>query len=175
MTTTEADRAGLSGRVIQVPLPPDARRLSTLSRVDYEDAFIVDAAGQRTAEQWARAVFNDAPLGVRARLVSGWLGLGLNLRGPWSARRVLGWKVQQSSPSVMLLAAHSILGLQAELLFRAEPRGLLFATLIQQNNPAARALWVRITSTHQKVVRSLLEHAARRAAGRIGDFDPGVR
>ena len=144
MTTTEADRAGLSGRVIQVPLPPDARRLSTLSRVDYEDAFIVDAAGQRTAEQWARAVFNDAPLGVRARLVSGWLGLGLNLRGPWSARRVLGWKVQQSSPSVMLLAA-------------------------------ARALWVRITSTHQKVVRSLLEHAARRAAGRIGDFDPGVR
>jgi hypothetical protein len=79
---------------------------------------------------------------------------------------VLGWKVRQSSPSVVLLAAESPLGLQAELLFRTEPRGLLFATLIQQNNPAARAVWVRITATHQNVVRSLLEHAARREAAR---------
>jgi hypothetical protein len=166
MTTTQADRVVLSGRVSQVSLPADARALSTLSRVDYEDAFIVDVPGERTAEQWTRAVFNDAPLAVRARLVSGWMGLGLKLREPWSARNVLGWRVQQSSPSVVLLAADSLLGLQAELLFRTEPRGVLFATLIQQNNPAARAVWVRITATHQEVVRSLLEHAARREAGR---------
>jgi hypothetical protein len=165
MTTTQTDRAGTPSRVSQVLLPPDARRLSTLSRVDYEDAFIVDAAGQRTAEQWARAVFNDAPVAVRARLVSGWTGLGLNLARPSSAPRVLGWTVRHNSPEVMLLAADSILGLQAELLFRTEPRGVLFATLIQQNNAAARALWARIIPTHQKVVRSLLEHAALRAAG----------
>src|ERR1700742_1137373 len=144
MTTTQTDRAGTPSRVSQVPLPPDARRLSTLSRVDYEDAFIVDAAGRRTAEQWARAVFNDAPVAVRARLVSGWTGLGLKLARPSSASRVLGWKVRHNSPNVMLLAADSILGLQAELLFRTEPRGVLFATMIQQNNAAARALWARI-------------------------------
>jgi hypothetical protein len=166
MTTTQADRVVLPGRVSQVLLPEDARALSTLSRVDYEDAFIVDAPGERTAEQWARAVFNDAPLAVRARLISGWMGLGLKLREPWSARHVLGWKVQRSSPGVVLLAADSLLGLQAELLFRTEPRGLLFATLIQQDNPAARAVWVRTTATHQKVVRSLLDHAARRETGR---------
>lgn len=165
MTTTQTDRAGTPSRVSQVLLPPDARRLSTLSRVDYEDAFIVDAAGQRTAEQWARGVFNDAPVAVRARLVSGWTGLGLNLAGNSSAPRVLGWKVRHNSPNVMLLAADSILGLQAELLFRTEPCGVLFATLIQQNNAAARALWARIIPTHQKVVRSLLEDAALRAAG----------
>jgi hypothetical protein len=166
MTTTHADRIVLPGRVSQVLLPADARALSTLSAVDYEDAFIVDAPGERTAEQWARAVFDDAPLAVRARLVSGWIGLGLKLGKPWSARRVLGWKVQHSSPSVVLLAAESLLGLQAELLFRTEHRGLLFATLVKQNNPAARAVWVRVTATHQNVVRSLLEHAARREAGR---------
>jgi hypothetical protein len=166
MTPTQADRVVQPGRVSQVLLPADARALSTLSRVDYEDAFIVDAPGERTAEQWTRAVFNDAPLAVRARLVSGWMGLGLKLREPWSARNVLGWTVQQSSPSVVLLAADSLLGLQAELLFRTEPRGVLFATLIQQNNPAARAVWDRITATHQEVVRSLLEHAARREIGR---------
>jgi hypothetical protein len=162
MTTIQADRVGLPGRVSQVLLPADARALSSLSRVDYEDAFIVDAGGERTAEWWVREVFNGAPLAVRARLVAGWMGLGLKLGEPWSARRVLGWKVQQSSPSVVLLAAESLLGLQAELLFRTEPRGLLFATLVQQNNPLARAVWVRITSRHQVVVHSLLDHAARR-------------
>jgi hypothetical protein len=166
MTTTQADRVVEPGRVNQVLLPEDARALSTLSRVDYEDAFIVDAPGERTAEQWARAVFNDAPLAVRARLISGWVGLGLKLAEPRSARHVLGWEMRQSSPSVVLLAAESLLGLQAELLFRTEPRGLLFATLIQQDNPAARAVWARITVTHQKVVRSLLDHAARRETGR---------
>ena len=174
-TTTQTDRSGAPSQVSQVPLPPEARRLSTLSRVDYEDAFTVDVAGERTAEQWTRAVFDDAPLHVRARLVSGWTGLGLNLGGPGSKNRVLGWKVKHNSPDVMLLAAESVLGVQGQLLFRAEPGGLLFATLIQLNNPAARALWARITPTHQRVVRSLLEHAARREADRIGDGQPGVR
>jgi hypothetical protein len=162
MTTAQANRVARRGPVSQVLLPADARALSTLSRVDYEDAFIVDTDGDRTAEQWARAVFNDAPLAVRARLVSGWMGLGLKLGGPWSAHRMLGWRVKQSTAGVMLLAADSWLGLQAELLFRRESRGLLFATFVQQNNPAARAVWVRITPTHLTVVRSLLEHAAYR-------------
>jgi hypothetical protein len=166
MTTTEADRVVLPGRVRQVLLPADARALSTLARVDYDDAFIVEAGGERTAERWTGAVFNDAPLAVRARLVSGWVGLGLKLGAPWSADHVLGWRVQRRSPSVVLLAAESLLGLHAELLFRSEPRGLLFATFVQQDNPAARAVWVRVTSTHQQVVRSLLDHAARRADGR---------
>ena len=174
-TTTEQGRAGRASHVRQIALPADARELSTLSRVDYEDAFAVDADGRRTAQQWVQAVFDDTPLAVRARLVSGWMGLGLKLGGPGSGRRVLGWKVAQSSPNVMLLAADSVLGLEAELLFRAEPRGLLFATFVQQNNAAARALWVRITATHQQIVRSLLEHAARREAGRVGDGEPSAR
>src|ERR1700749_527404 len=112
-------------RVSQVSLPPDARSLSTLARVDYGDAFILDAGARRTAEQWVDAVLTDAPLSVRARLLSGWTSLGLNLAGHSSARRVLGWKVLRSSPEVMLLSADSILGFRGELLFRAEPRGLL--------------------------------------------------
>ena len=150
----------------QVALPAEARALSTLDRLDYSDAFIVDAGGgELTAEEWTRAVFTDAPLVVRARLVSGWIALGLKLGAPWSARRVLGWRVQQRSPNVVVLAADSLLGLRAELVFRTDPRGLLFATVVQQNNPTARAVWARVTSTHQHVVRSLLSHAARREAG----------
>jgi hypothetical protein len=42
----------------------------------------------------------------------------------------------------------------------------LFATFIQQNNPIDRSLWAAITDKHQRVVESLLVHAARREAVR---------
>jgi Protein of unknown function (DUF2867) len=164
MTATHATRDVPGVPVNAVSLPADARALSTLSRIDYEDAFLVDAGVERTPEQWARAVVQDAPFAVRTRLFAGWLALGLRLGPPWSASRVLGWKVQHSDPSFVLLAADSWLGLQGQLLFRSEPRGLLFATFVQHNNPAARAVWARITQTHQLVVRSLLAHAASREA-----------
>jgi hypothetical protein len=164
MTTTPQTSKGTGRSVNAIPLPVDARTLSTLSRIDYEDAFLVDAGVQRSAEEWVRAMLDDAALIVRARLVAGWLALGLNLRGPWSAGRVLGWQVQHSDADFVLLAADSWLGLRGQLLFRSEPHGLLFATFIQQNNPLVRSLWVKITQRHQRVVYSLLVHAARREA-----------
>lgn len=43
------------GRVGQVAVPPAAQTLSTLSRVNYEDAFLLDIGVTRelTGEQWA--------------------------------------------------------------------------------------------------------------------------
>ena len=69
------------GTVRQVPLPPAARALSTLPRVDYEDAFLVETgpAQDRTAEQWARAILEDAPASTRNALSRGWSRLGLRL------------------------------------------------------------------------------------------------
>lgn len=163
-TSLPADCVVPAVKVSQVSLPADARALSTLSRIDYTDAFIVEAGVERTPEQWTRAVLQDAPFAVRAQLVSGWMALGLKLGAPWSRRRVLGWTVQHSDPDAVLLAAGSRLGLQGQLLVRSEPGGLLLATFVQLHNPAARALWARITTHHQRVVRSLLTHAARREA-----------
>ena len=159
MTTTRQPRPA-TGTVTQIPLPDDARTHSTLPRIDYEDAFAVTAGADQSAAQWARAMIEDAPLRVRRRLWLGWIALGLRLGPPWSSDRVLGWKVKRSDPDVVLLAADSWLGLRAELLFRSEPDGLLFATLLQQTNPAARTLWAAITPHHVRVVRSLLTHAA---------------
>ena len=147
----------------QISLPHDARALSTLRRIDYEDAFAVTADVEHTSEQWIRAVLQDAPPSVRRRLWLGWTALGLKLGPPWSSHRVLGWKVKHSDPTFVLLAADSWLGLRGQLLFRSEPDGLLFATFVQQTNPTARALWAAITPRHQQVVRSLLTHAASRA------------
>ena len=160
MVTTRRPRP--TATVTQIPLPAEARALSALPRIDYEDAFMVGAAVERTPQEWVRAVIDDAPARVRARLFMGWLGLGLKLGPPWSSQRVLGWRVTRSDPQSVLLAADSWLGFRGELLFHSEPGGLLFATLVQQTNPGARALWAGITATHQDVVRSLLTHASVR-------------
>jgi Protein of unknown function (DUF2867) len=152
--------------VNQLSLPQDARVLSTLSRIDYEDAFAVTADVQQTSERWVRAVLQEAPPRVRRRLWLGWTALGLKLGPPWSSNRVLGWKAEHSDAAYVLLAADSWLGLRGQLLFRSEPDRLLFATFVQHTNPAARALWAAITPRHQRVVRSLLTHAASRAPTR---------
>jgi hypothetical protein len=55
------------GTVRQVTLPPAARAHSTLSHVDYQDAFLAETgpAHDRTGEQRARAILEDAPTGTR--------------------------------------------------------------------------------------------------------------
>jgi hypothetical protein len=161
-TSLAADAVAPAVTVSLVSLPPDARALSTLSRIDYADAFIVDAGVERTPEQWIKATLEDAPLATRASLVSGWTALGLELGTQRSERHVLGWTVQRSDAEVLLLHAGSRLGLEGQLLVRSSRGGLLFATLVQLDNAAVRAVWARITARHQRVVGSLLTHAARR-------------
>jgi hypothetical protein len=165
MSTTQQPRF-TTRTVSQFSVPEDARVLSTLSRIDYQDAFAVIADVQRTPQQWVRAVLQDAPPSVRRRLWLGWTALGLRLGPPWSQGRVLGWKVRHSDQNFILLTADSWLGLHGELLFRSEPHGLLFATFLQHTNPAARAVWAAITPRHQHVVQSLLTHAASRQPSR---------
>jgi hypothetical protein len=164
----EAQQVTAPRMVTQIPVPAQARELATLSRIDYADAFRVDlgATLQRSAADWARATLAEAPPLVRAKLMLGWSGLGLRLGSPWSPGHVLGWPVRSNHPDHVVLAARSWLGLPAELLFLAEPCGVLFATFVRQDNPAVRNLWARITPTHERVVRSLLTDAARRIAAR---------
>ena len=152
------------GRVREVAVPPAARRLSTLSHVDYEDAFLIEigAAQDRTPEQWARAILEDAPITIRTALRSGWLALGLQLDPSPSERSVLGWEVWRSTPEYVLLAGSSRIGLSAELLFKRQRHTLLFATLLQQENPIARAVWAGVAPAHRPIVRYLLEQGSRR-------------
>ena len=160
----QAGAAGPPARARQIAVPPAARALSTLRRIDYEDAFFVAAGpGQGgSGEQWARAVLEGAPLRVRARLLRGWCLLGLRLGWPGSRRRVLGWRIRRADTDFVLLSAGSRLGMPGELLFKREDSGLLFATFVQQRNSLARAIWGRVEPAHQRVVSSLLTQAARR-------------
>jgi len=150
--------------VRQIAVPPAALALSTLSRIDYADAFVLETSpGEvRTPEEWARAVLEGAPATVRLKLLTGWSALGLKVAYGRSARSVLGWNMRISEPEFVLLGADSRIGMRGELLFRPESDCLLFATFIEQNNPVARAVWATTEPTHVAVVLDLLEQTRRR-------------
>jgi hypothetical protein len=151
-------------RVRQIPVPAAARALSTLSHIDYADAFLVEirSARDRTPEQWARATLDQAPISMRTKLRSGWSAIGLKLDTGGSARSVLGWQVRRSTPEFVLLGADSRIGMPGELLFQLQQHALLFATFVEHANPIARAIWAAVKPVHVPVVREVLEQASIR-------------
>lgn len=153
--------------VRQITPVADTRSLSTLPRVDYGDAFLVDVASPlaRSAEQWMRVILEDAPAVVRERLLAGWKSLGLKADsdGP-----VLGWQIRDSAPDYVLLGRDSWIGMPGELLLRRTEHGLLFATFLRFGNPIVRMMWAAARPTHVQTVASLLEDARRRTQSPSG-------
>ena len=144
----------------QIPVRDDVRELSTLPRIDYADAFLVDTSAhpEWTAERWAKAVLEEAPAATRAQLLSGWLALGL--KPAESGPSILDWAVRSSPPDAVLLGRDSRIGMPAELLFTLRPEGLLFGTFVHHRTPATRAVWATVIGTHVRTVLGLLERAA---------------
>jgi hypothetical protein len=141
--------------------PPTA--LSTLARVDYADAFVVDVTSTLSGEAWARETLERASASTRTGLRRGWTALGLKLDHPGAPDHILGWGVRHSDEEFALLSMPSRIGMPAELLFKPQPDTLLFATFVRHENVLARALWAAIAPRHLRIVPRLLERAAARA------------
>jgi hypothetical protein len=152
-----------------VALAPHVR-LTTLDRVDYADAFRLETelAQKRTAEQWARALLEEAPEATRVMLRRGWFALGVQLGSTEDGQLVLGWPVRWRAPDNVVLGARSRLGFEAEVLVTRERSAVVVATVMQLKNPAARAVWTGFAPKHRRVLRHLLEEAGERAGGGHG-------
>ncbi|EME98219.1 hypothetical protein J7W19_22855 [Streptomyces mobaraensis NBRC 13819 = DSM 40847] len=163
--TDPVARPRVADRVRHIPVPPAAHALSTLPRIDYENAVLAepDPAPDRTALRWARAVLEDADAETRQALTQGWTSLGLALAPAGSDGHVLGWRVRGSTPDAVLLAADATRGLRGELLFQRAQGTLLLACFIRLDDDAARALWAQVESHHPQVMHRLLEQAVSRA------------
>lgn len=147
--------------VHQISVPRDVRALTTLPRVDYQDAFVVEPlpAPDRTAEQWARAVLEDSPDDLRHAVLSGWSAIGFELGEAGSERHVLGWEVRRAEPDLALLGASSPRGIEGELVFKLQRQTLIYATFVRIFDPGAREVWSRIEPAHPGIVRELHERA----------------
>ena len=152
-------------RVRQVPMPPDARALSTLHPIDYTDVFRAERAhaDALTGEQWARAFLEGAPARLRRDLVWGWRALGLQLGSTRDPERVLGWEIRRRGPDHALLAARSWFGVSAEVLVKRDESDVLIASFIRWHHPLGRLLWAAVAPHHRRVVAHLLGRATSRA------------
>lgn len=152
--------------VRQVAPPLDLLDATTLVSADYQDCFIVDVGpslSDRSAEQWARAIFEDAPAATRDRLVTGWPLLGLRLGPLASDEHVLGWRIASNRPDRVLLTADGSPEMLAELLVERVHGGLRFASFVALLSPAAREVWGEVGPRHERTVRELLTELRDRA------------
>ncbi len=145
-------------RVRQIDPAASNRAISTLGRVDYEDAFVVDIDDPPAldAEGWIRAMLEGASTADRLRLLSGWSALGLKVNPRWP-QSVLGWPIRSADADVVLLGADSRVGMPGELMMRREQHGLVFATFVRHDNPVVAAVWAVAVPAHVRMVRGLLE------------------
>lgn len=143
----------------------DVRALSRLSDPDYTYAceLRTSTAGrsaERLAEQWARAIMEDAPRPLRWFIVAGWrVGLGLRLAPGSSAAHIAGWDIASTSPGAVVMAADSFL-LRANLIVRVDDDDVVHATFVQFERRPARVVWAVAAPIHQVIIPYLLRRAA---------------
>ncbi len=165
----------MESRVQRVEVPPT---IAAERPYDYASAFALTLAvspgrstpstrtAPRTAEQWARAVFEGAPAALRWFIVFGWrFVLGLRLDPDSAADRVLGWTVEAtaSAPDTVTLAAASRF-LRAENIVAVDEEVVVWVTVVRYESRAARPLWAVAAAIHHRTIPFLLGHAARAAA-----------
>jgi hypothetical protein len=137
-----------------------------VSKDVYASAFALrlDGSAQpRTAEQWARGVFEGAPPLLRSVILFGWrFFLGLRLQPLDAPEQVLGWRIEgdATGPDTVTLAADSPL-LHAENIVAVDGTVVLWVTLVRFEGRAGRLLWTVASAMHHVVIPFLLGRAAR--------------
>jgi hypothetical protein len=125
-------------------------------------AVVVAPGDGRSTEQWARAVWEEAPAPIRLFLIAGWrLVLGLRLGDRNSADHVLGWKIVHRLPNETAIEAKSRT-LTAYNTFQRDDDRLIWSTFVRYDRPAARLIWPPVSLVHRPLVRYSLKGAARR-------------
>lgn len=123
-------------------------------------------AAKRPAIEWARAIFEGAPIALRAPLTPGWAVLRLELASRHAPDHVLGWPVLVDTVDEVVLGAHSKLGLDARLSIRTHGDTVEFATAVRFLNGGGRTVWTGVAPLHRRIVAQLLRRAVTSAGSR---------
>jgi hypothetical protein len=140
--------------------------LDTLAEPNYTAAWEVAIAegDARSAEQLARATFEDAPRALRAFLVAGWtVGLGLRLGPRTSPDHVLGWQIVTATTDLIVLSVQSALLGTAHIVLQVAGSRVVLASFVRYETRAARPVWSAVQPLHQRIVPYLLGRAASRS------------
>ncbi|MFF5217888.1 hypothetical protein [Micromonospora sp. NPDC000442] len=146
-------------------LPASVRTLSSLSRIDYADHFVLPTNAAATVEQWARVMFGDTPDAIELFLWRGLMGLRLS-RTP-SADTVAGWRIGEQGDGWIRLEAASWF-LAANLVVQASGDSVALGTFLRYDRWLAHLVWPPLSVLHRRLVPGVLRKAASRiAAGKV--------
>jgi hypothetical protein len=147
---------------IEVPVRADVRALARFPAIDYADNFEAETGGAaRTAEQWARAILEGAPVGMRTFLVRTWPLFGVRLGPLHTGGYVLGWRIVKNTPEFAVLQVRSAAGITVRLVVRAGAGRVLAGTFVRCEGLPGRVLWFAIAPIHRLVISRLLGEATR--------------
>lgn len=147
-----------------IEAPERLRSASTLDDPSYTYACEIarDRADERSAEEWARAVIEDAPSALRWFIVAGWIGgLWLRLAPRRAPDQILGWKIITNTPAVVASGVESYL-LTARLVVEVGEASVTHATFVRFEHRLGRIAWAIAQPIHRRVIPYLLARGATR-------------
>jgi hypothetical protein len=141
--------------------PQRPHHLCGLARIDYTDAFCADTTIERSADSWARAVFEGPRPPLPAVLHFLWSrGVSLDLTSRSDRDRILGWRLATTTSDAVVLASDAP-GMQVRLIALVEPGTVSWTTTIEYKTCYGRAIFSILGGFHRAMAKYLLARASR--------------
>jgi hypothetical protein len=132
---------------------------------DYATTFEIEVSdrNEKSPEQWIRKIFEAGPRPMQMFVLLGWRGvLGFRLGPRPSSSHVLGWKITNTTPEIVVLEVSSPL-MSAHKVLRLDESHILVTTFVRYNGKLGRALWSAVAPIHHRTEPYLLRHAVSSA------------
>jgi hypothetical protein len=143
-------------RATKTAVPEEIRSRAGVGRIDYEVAFCVvaDPVDRRSAEQWARAMYESPPAVERLFVWYGWKALTARL-GPYpSEDHVLGYRIEANEQDYIRFSVEWALGLACDLVLYTGPSTATLASFVSRHE-------TRTIPIPPELVRLLRAHIKR--------------
>jgi hypothetical protein len=146
----------------RVEVADETSAAATLAKPDRISAFEITrpAGDARSAEQWARAAWENGPRALSSFILAGWIiGLGFRLGPRPSPDHVQGWTIVTSTPDTIVLEAKSRFMISHNVV-QVEGSRVLWTTFVRYEKRSARLLWSLAAPVHHRTLPYLLGRAA---------------
>lgn len=151
-------------RAREAPAPVSVRSRAEARAADRIIAYRIpaDRARAASAEQWARATWEDLPWALRSFLVIGWRSvLGLKLGRLSSPQTVLGWPIIENHPDTVTVEAKSRL-ITGQNIVTVKESEVLWTTLVRYEGRIGGLVWRAIEVVHRVALSYAFSLAGRR-------------
>ena len=154
-------------------VPEAVRGLTTLAEPDYVDLFTVTTpmATDHCAEEWARAVLEQAPV-ARDNARRLWRLIGLRLGPPQSPDHVQGWRIAARGDNWLRVETASWY-LTAQAVCLVDQAQVSLSLSLRYDRPPAALVWAFVSGPHQRAVPVMLGQAVKLMTTEAGGDDLG--